>query len=607
MAHHVTRIPDLKRGSHDDGLKIGRRILGLVKEQWIRLFGAMFCMITVAALTPAKAYLVKPIVDEIFVKKDMSMLSLLPFAIIVVYLLEGMFRFGQTYLMNYVGHSIIKRLRDAVYNHVQMLPLSFFQKNETGVLMARIINDVNVVKGMVSDAVAGVLKDFFSIIGLIGVVFYLDWELALIAIVVLPLDMIPIVVFGRRMRKLSTRRQEAMADMSSLLHETFTGAAIVKAFGMESHENKRFLMKTLQLFRFDMKTVTVKAMSSPVMELLGGISVAFIIFYGGSKVIDGVSTPGTFFSFMAALVMFYQPIKSISKLNNIIQEGLAAAVRVYDILDTESDIKERHGAQELKRGLHSVVFRNVSFKYEDQMVLKDIDLHVKGGEILALAGMSGGGKTTLVNLIPRFYDVTKGAVLIDGSDVRDVSIASLRKQIGIVSQDPILFNDSVRANIAYGNLDASDAEIVAATKAAYAYDFIQRLPEGFDTIVGEKGLRLSGGEKQRVCVARALLKNAPILILDEATSSLDSEAELAVQEALDNLMKGRTTFVIAHRLSTIRQADRIVVIVDGRIVEEGKHQELLDLRGEYWKLHEMQFENKNSYGERTDQKKSPEE
>jgi subfamily B ATP-binding cassette protein MsbA len=310
---------------------------------------------------------------------------------------------------------------------------------------------------------------------------------------------------------------------------------------------------------------------------------------------------------MAALVMFYQPIKSISKLNNIIQEGLAAAVRVYDILDTESDIKERHGAQELKRGLHSVVFRNVSFKYEDQMVLKDIDLHVKGGEILALAGMSGGGKTTLVNLIPRFYDVTKGAVLIDGSDVRDVSIASLRKQIGIVSQDPILFNDSVRANIAYGNLDASDAEIVAATKAAYAYDFIQRLPEGFDTIVGEKGLRLSGGEKQRVCVARALLKNAPILILDEATSSLDSEAELAVQEALDNLMKGRTTFVIAHRLSTIRQADRIVVIVDGRIVEEGKHQELLDLRGEYWKLHEMQFENKNSYGERTDQKKSPEE
>ena len=327
------------------------------------------------------------------------------------------------------------------------------------------------------------------------------------------------------------------------------------------------------------------------MGLLGGIGVALIVWYGGNKVISGVSTPGTFFSFMTALIMFYQPIKAISKLNNTVQEGLAAAVRIYAILDTDSDIVERREAVELEWKRHPVVFENVWFKYEDHMVLRNINLQVKAGEIAALVGMSGGGKTTLVNLVPRFYDVTEGAVLVDGHDVRDVTIASLRSQIGIVTQDPILFNDTIRCNIAYGNPKALESDIVAAATAAYAYDFVQSFPEGFDTVVGEKGVRLSGGEKQRICIARALLKNAPVLILDEATSSLDSESELAVQEALENLMRGRTTFVIAHRLSTIRNADRIIVIVDGRIVEEGKHEELLSLRREYCKLYEMQFEN----------------
>jgi subfamily B ATP-binding cassette protein MsbA len=305
----------------------------------------------------------------------------------------------------------------------------------------------------------------------------------------------------------------------------------------------------------------------------------------------GTSTPGTFFSFMAALIMLYEPIKRISKLNNVIQEGLAAAVRIYDILDTDSDIVERKDATELKPRNYSVAFRHISFKYQDQMVLKDIDLEVKSSEIVALVGMSGGGKTTLANLIPRFYDVTEGAVAIDGQDIRDVTLKSLRNQIGIVTQDPILFNDTIRNNIAYGNLNASESEILAAAEAAYAYDFIQSFPDKFETIVGERGMRLSGGERQRICIARALLKNAPILILDEATSSLDSESELAVQEALENLMKGRTTFVIAHRLSTIRSANRIIVIVDGRVVEEGKHEDLLTLNGEYHKLYNMQFKN----------------
>jgi subfamily B ATP-binding cassette protein MsbA len=581
----------VSKRDNTDLTRIGRRLLALVKSQWPRLSLALLCMLLVALLTPVKPYLVKPIVDDIFVKKNVKMLELLPFVIIMVYILEAVFVFGETYLMNYVGQDLIKRLRDELYSHIQMLSLSFFHKHETGVLMARITNDVSIIKGMVSDAAAGVLKDSLSIVGLLCVIFYLDWKLAMIAVTVLPLAALLIVNFGRRLRKLSTRRQEAMADMSSLLHETFTGTRIVKAFGMEPHENRRFFEKTARLFRYEIKAVIVKGISSPVMGLLGGIGVALIVWYGGNKVISGVSTPGTFFSFMTALIMFYQPIKAISKLNNTVQEGLAAAVRIYAILDTDSDIVERRDAVKLERKRHPVVFENVSFKYEDQMVLRNINLQVKAGEIVALVGMSGGGKTTLVNLVPRFYDVTEGAVLVDGHDVRDVTIASLRSQIGIVTQDPILFNDTIRCNIAYGNPKALESDIVAAATAAYAYDFVQSFPEGFDTVVGEKGVRLSGGEKQRICIARALLKNAPVLILDEATSSLDSESELAVQEALENLMRGRTTFVIAHRLSTIRNADRIIVIVDGRIVEEGKHEELLSLRREYCKLYEMQFEN----------------
>nr|HID58106.1 lipid A export permease/ATP-binding protein MsbA [Desulfobacterales bacterium] len=572
-------------------LKTYKRLLELVKTQWLRLVAAMICMIMVAFLTSATAYLVKPVLDEIFFKKDIRMLWLLPLAIIALYLVKGVCYFGQNYLMNFVGHSIIKRLRDSLYFHIQKMPLTFFHRNETGVLMARITNDVNIVKGMVSHAVTGVLKDLFTIIGLAGVIFYRDWKLAIIASFVFPLAFVPIVKFGTKLRNLSTLCQEAIASMNTLLHETFTGSRIVKAFCMEDYENRRFFEKTSNLFRLEMKAVAVRAISSPVMELLGGIGIAFIIWYGGYKVITGASTPGTFFSFMAALLMLYEPIKKMSGLNNTIQEGLAAAVRIYNILDTESDIEEKRDAIELRPKSFSVTFRGVSFKYEDQMVLKHINLEVKDGEIIAIVGTSGGGKTTLVNLIPRFYDVSEGAILIDGVDIRNVTLASLRGQIGIVTQDPILFNDTVRNNIAYGNQTASEEDIIKAAKAAYAYDFIQGFPAGFDTMIGELGARLSGGEKQRICIARAILKNAPILILDEATSSLDTESELAVQMALENLMKGRTTFVIAHRLSTIRYVDRIVVIEDGRIVEEGTHEDLMNLGGVYHKLYEMQFEN----------------
>ena len=567
-----------------------KHLISLVRDNWVRLSWAMGCMLVIAACTSATAFLVKPILDDIFFKKDIAMLRIIPLAVILIYLIRGVGYYGQEYLMNYVGESIIRRLRNSLYDRIQDLPLSFFQREKTGVLMSRITNDVNIIKAMVSTAVTSSLRDVFTVIGLTGVIFYRDWKMAFFALVILPIAFYPVVEFGRRVRRVSTGCQEAMAEMSSFLHETFVGNKIVKAFGMESYEKDRFAEKTLSLFNLEMKAVKAKSLSSPVMEFLGGLGIAFVIWYGGSKVIEGTSTPGTFFSFMAAVLMLYDPVKKLSKLNNAIQQGLAAADRVFDIIERDPDIKEHPDPVQIQTGPHKVTFQNVFLKYDETMVLKNISLNAEAGEILALVGMSGGGKTSLVNLIPRFYDVTRGEILIDGTDIRNASISSLRKQIAVVTQDTILFNDTVRNNIAYGNRNASDEEIENAAKAAYAYNFIQSFPDKFDTMIGELGGRLSGGEKQRLCIARALLKDSPILILDEATSALDTESEMLVQKALENLMKGRTTFVIAHRLSTIGYAHRIAVIVNGQIVEQGNHEELLNADGEYSKLYRMQFD-----------------
>jgi ATP-binding cassette, subfamily B, bacterial MsbA len=570
-----------------------RRLIVMIKANWVRLAFSMGCMLIMAGAASATAFLVKPVLDDIFFKKDLAMLKLIPMAIIVVYFLNGLSRYGEEYLMNHVGESIIRNLRDQLYGRIQDLPLAFFQEEKTGALMSRITNDVHIIKTMVSTAVTSSLRDVFTIMGLTIVIFYRDWKLALIAMVVLPVAYFPIVAFGRRTRKVSKGYQEAMAEMNSFLHETFAGNKIVKAFGTESFEKNRFFKKTRRLFKLEMKTIKYRAMTSPVMEILGGIGAALVIWYGGYKVIMGSSTPGTFFSFLAAVIMLYGPVKKLAKINTQVQRGLAAADRVFDILEMESDIQEIADPIVIPAGSHRVVMRDVSFKYQDDRVLKNINLVAREGEIIALVGMSGGGKTTLVNLIPRFYDVTAGAVLVDDIDIRDADIASLRRQIAIVTQEPILFNDTIRNNIAYGCPQASENQIENAAKAAYAIDFIQRFPNGFDMVIGELGGRLSGGEKQRICIARALLKDAPILILDEATSSLDSEAEATVQKALENLMQGRTTLVIAHRLSTISYANRIVVIVKGRIVEEGDQAMLLSLKGEYYKLHQMQFGNDN--------------
>jgi subfamily B ATP-binding cassette protein MsbA len=554
---------------------------------------AMVCMLIVGATTSALAFLVKPALDEIFLKKNEEMLMWIPLAVIGIYLLKGTCNYTQTVLMNFIGQRIVADLRATLYRRIQTQSLAFFTQNPTGTLMSRITNDVGYVQGAVSEAVTALLKDSFTLICLVFVIFYRDWQLAIIAMLVFPIAVYPIAKFGQKMRQIATRTQVTLGSLTTLLQETISGTRIVKAFSMEEYENKRFSGENERLFRLNLKAVSINAVSSPLMEFLGGLGISAIIFYGGYQVIQGNSTPGTFFSFLTALIMLYEPVKRLTNVNNTIQQGIAGAERVFGIIDLTPEIRNRPDAIALPRIAEQIEIRDVTFRYEAEPVLKHINLTIRAGEVVAFVGMSGGGKTTLVNLIPRFYDVSEGAILIDGRDIRDVTVESLRGQIAIVTQQTILFNDTVRNNIAYGDIARSEEEIVAAARAANAHDFIARLPKGYDTLIGEQGTKLSGGERQRISIARALLKDAPILVLDEATSSLDSEAEIEVQGALENLMKGRTTLVIAHRLSTIRNADRIIVLVNGEIREEGTHEYLLACQGEYCRLYHMQFKENN--------------
>ena len=577
-----------------------KRLLGLGRPYSMRFLISMICMVIVGALTSSQAVLVKPILDDIFLAKNPASLKWLPIAVVMIFLLKGICNYIQTVLMSFIGLRIVTDLRNKLYEQIQKQSLSFFTQHPTGLLMSRVTNDVASIQDASSEVVTSIVKDSFTIISLVCVIFYTDWKLAFIAMIIFPLTIYPISEFGKKIRKVTTSTQITMATLSSLLQETISGTRIVKAFGMEKYENKRFAGENERFFKLNMKAVSVKALSHPLMEFLGGLGIAAVIFYGGYNVLAGKSTPGTFFSFLTAVLMLYEPVKRLTNVNNTINQGIAGAERVFSIIDLAPDIEDKPNAAELPPVSRGIDIENVTFCYEKIPVLKNIQLSIKAGEVVAFVGMSGGGKTSLVNLIPRFYDVSEGRILIVGHDVRDVSLQSLRRQIAIVTQQTILFNDTVRNNIAYGSFEKSEDDIISAAKAANAHDFIMKMPKGYDTNIGELGTKISGGEKQRLSIARAILKNAPILILDEATSSLDTEAEMEVQDALDNLMKGRTTLVIAHRLSTIRNADRIVVLVNGEIVEEGDHETLMKRQGEYFRLYNLQFKDEGS-DEKNDQ------
>ncbi len=567
-----------------------KRTFKLVIPYRGRLIFAMVCMILVSVMGSAQAYLIKPILDEIFVNKDKTMLNILPFALMFVFLAKGVFYYCYSSILDIAGQSIIKDLRKKLFSHIHSLPISFFHKTPTGELISRVISDATLIQMAVSRALVGVLKDLFQVIGLLIVIFVLNWKLSLLSIVFLPLAFLPVVHFGKKFRQLSINNQQTIALVSNILHETITGHRIVKAFGMEKYETGRFSRMVDRLFKIITKDIKINSLQHPVMELLGGIGIVAIVWYGGHQVISDQSTPGTFIAFLTSLIMIYDPIKGVSNINSPVQQGFAAASRVFGLLDIKPEIEDKPDAIELPPFKSEIAFDNVTFSYDGKVpVLTNINLKVPAGEVLAIVGSSGGGKTTLVNLVPRFFDVTDGGIKIDGHDIRDVTLKSLRSQIGMVTQQTILFNDTVKNNIAYGDLDRPEEEIFAAAKAAHALDFINQLPDGFDTVIGESGSRLSGGQRQRISIARALLKNAPILILDEATSALDTESEREVQKALENLMKDRTTIVIAHRLSTIKNADRIIVIHNGKIAEEGAHESLIALNGIYKTLHSMQF------------------
>ncbi len=551
---------------------------------------AIICMAVVSAATALSAWLMEPVVNELFIGQNRDMLWLVGGAIVVTFAVKGIANYAQSVLMSYVGLRIVSDSQNRLFSHLAHMDLAFFHRHAVGGLISRFTVDIHAMRGAVSNALTSLGKDLMSLVGLVAVMFLQDFELAIIAFVVFPIAIYPIVRLGRRLRKAVANTQKEMGLLTSLLNQTFQGIRVVKAYGMEAYEATRVGEIIERTFKLTMKAAKTRSLSSPIMETLGGVAVGMVVVYGGYRVIENQTDPGSFFSFITALLMAYEPMKRLANLNANIQAGLAGAERMFEMLDTKPDITEKPDAAALEVTAGHIQLTDVLFGYESETAAIDrLSLDVPAGKTVALVGPSGAGKTTILNLIPRFYDVDAGSVRIDGVDVRDVTLASLFSAIAIVSQEVTLFDDTVRANIAYGRAGASDDEIEAAAKAAAAHDFILELPGGYDTVVGEQGLKLSGGQRQRLAIARAILKDAPILLLDEATSALDTESERQVQSALDNLMAHRTALVIAHRLSTVVHADLIYVVVDGKIAEQGTHDELIAKGGHYARLYELQF------------------
>ncbi|HET7696725.1 MAG TPA: ABC transporter transmembrane domain-containing protein [Vicinamibacterales bacterium] len=570
-----------------------RRLLAFSRPYRGRFSLAVGAMLVYAAASAYVGYLVKPIIDQVLPGTTDVPFSMWAALVIGAYVAKGLGSYFSTYLMTDVGQRVVRDIRNQLFRHILDQSAAFFSRRTTGQLMSRITSDVTQVQQAVSETIGDLIREGLSAVGWIALMFWWDWKLTLVTMTGAPLVLYPLVRLGQRVRRSTRRSQEELEHLSHLTAEAFTGHRIVKAFGAEAHEAQRFGAASHRLYRTNLKVVSTVSILPPIMEFLGGVAIVALLWYGQRRIAAGM-TAGAFLAFIFAAFMLYTPVKRLSRVNANLQQALAAATRIFEVLDTHSEVRERPGAKPLAPLARGIEFRDVSFAYDDgagKTVLKNVSFSAKAGQVIALVGLSGAGKTTLVNLLPRFYDVTGGAILIDGVDIRDVTLASLRRQIGIVTQETVLFDDTVANNIAYGLPGTSQAAIEEAARAAHAHEFIVRdLPNKYETRIGERGQRLSGGQRQRLAIARAILKDSPILILDEATSSLDAQSELLVQDALANLMRNRTAFVIAHRLSTVRRADAIVALERGRVAEIGRHEELLARpAGVYAKLYALQI------------------
>lgn len=572
------------------GMGVYKKLLRYAKPYKWRILLSMVASLGVAASDAAIARLVQPFIDNLIVAGSWGLANLVPVMVVGVATFKGVSRYVQEFFIKTSGQLIIQDIRNHLFGHTIDLSMRFFSRTPSGTLMSRVLNDVGIMQASVAEVLVVILREGVTVIALVFVAFYMDWKLAALAFIVIPASFGPASVIGRKIKNYSKKGQVAMGNVTTVLEQSLSGIKVIKAFGSEEREKARFASENRRYYNFLRKVFKYDAASSPIMEIISSFGVAVVLWYGLIRIGAGTMTQGELFSILAAILLMYTPVKRLIKVNNVIQQAIAAGERVFEVMEQRPEINDPPDAARLQRVRGEIRFDRITFAYDGDPVLQEFDLHVAPGEIVALVGPSGAGKSTVAGLMTRFYDPTHGAILIDGRDIREVTQESLKSNIALVDQESFLFDDTIRNNIRFGRLEASDQEIEEAARLAFADGFIQLLPEGYETRIGDRGVRLSGGQRQRICIARAILRNAPILILDEATSALDTESEAVVQKALVNLMKNRTTLVIAHRLSTVMHADKIVVLEKGRVRESGTHFELLEKGDLYNKLYQMQFQ-----------------